>query len=241
MQNEPHLERVGVALGDISRKRMLCAMMSGRAHTGKELALCAGVSASTATAHLERLRAGGLITSHKSGRTTYHQLAGPEVAAALEGLAALVPASFLVRLRSAQSHDPGCLAARCCYDHIAGGLGVELCKALVDQGAVVIDDGIVRAGASPLILGMVAGVAPEPGAVIGRTCLDWSERRLHLSGDLGRAILRRWIAEGWLKRSVQGRALILSGAGRDMLTLLGLQDGSATDEAMMRKDGGKVG
>ncbi len=237
MQIEPHLERIGAALADISRKRMLCALMSGRAHTGKELALCAGVSASTATGHLARLRAGGLITSLKSGRTTYHQLAGPDVAAALEGLAALVPASFSARLRAAQKGDPGCLVARCCYDHLAGSLGVGLCKALVERHAIVVDDGFVRAGAASSVLAMVAGITPEPGAVIGRTCLDWSERQLHLSGDLGRSMLARWLAEGWLKPGPQARALTPSGAGWDMLGQLGLPDGSATTIAMARNGG----
>jgi DNA-binding transcriptional ArsR family regulator len=238
MYPEPQLERIGAAMADISRKRMLSALMDGRAHTGKELAICAGIAPSTASGHLDRLRDARLVVSVKSGRSTYHRLAGPEVASALEGLAVLVPASFAARLNAAQRADPGCLQARCCYDHIAGALGVDLCAALVRVGAVAIAaEGIVQAGPSPAALVQVAGIAPLPGTAIGRTCLDWSERQPHLSGVLGRAMLTHWQGMGWLRRHDRGRALDLTPEGRQILANLEPPEGSALAKALQPPQG----
>lgn len=222
MEPDPHLEQIGAALADISRKRMLCALMDGRAHTGKELALCAGVTPATASSHLAMLRDTGLIQSQKSGRSTYHQLSGPDVAGMLEGLAALVPPSFAARLRAVRRDDPGSLHARCCYDHIAGAFGVGLCDALTAKGAIVQEAGAVRAGPTPALLFGLAGLAPQPGAVLGRSCLDWSERRPHLAGGIGRALLKTWLCNGWLHRNSYGRGLVLTAKGRAVAGGLGL-------------------
>lgn len=237
MQSEPQLERIGAALSDISRKRMLCALMDGRAHTGKELALCAGISPATTSSHLAVLRASGLIRSQKSGRSTYHHLSGPEVAAQLEGLAELVPPSFAARLRAVRRHDPDSLTARCCYDHIAGALGVALCDALVRQKVIVQEAGAVRAGNNPALLQNLTGLAPQAGAVLGRGCLDWSERRPHLAGALGRAMLTTWLAKDWLHRAPSGRSLYLTASGAAVTHALGLPNASLDTEASAQENG----
>lgn len=241
MQNEPQLERIGAAVSDISRKRMLCALMDGRAHTGKELALCAGISPATASSHLAMLRATGLIGSQKSGRSTYYHLTGPEIAALLEGMAVLVPPSFAARLRAVRRLDPASLSARCCYDHIAGALGVGLCDALVKQEMIVLEAGAARTGNSPGLLQNLTGLAPQPGEILGRDCLDWSERRPHLAGALGRAMLSTWLAKGWLQRAPTGRSLYLTAAGAAVARGLGLTDASLGTEASAQTGGPVTG
>ena len=238
MEQNPKLERIGAALADISRKRMLCALMDGRAHTGKELAEVAGVTAATASAHFAMLRDASFILSEKRGRSTYHRLAGPQIAAALEGLAVLVPHSFAGRLRAVGRHDPGHAEARCCYDHIAGRLGVALCASLVAQDAVVLQEGIALAGSKPGVLAALAGVEALPGSVLGRTCLDWSERRDHLSGRLGRAMLAQALTQSWLKRPSHGRALILTAPGRAAFAAIGLPEWVDDPEGQERAAGG---
>lgn len=246
----PSIAPVAALLADRSRARMVCALADGRALPASELARESGVSPSTASEHLGRLVAGGILHAERSGRHRYYRLAGAEVAAAVEALSVIAPQPPVSSLR--QSTRAAALRrARTCYDHVAGRLGVGLTASLVDRGVLVRADGgvgVERAAGdrfSAPARRCPFRLAPGAGTVLGalgvdlaallgrpsgsrpllRCCVDWSEQRYHLSGALGAAVLQRLLAAGWVRRTGPPRALELTAAGRGELgATLGLAD-----------------
>jgi DNA-binding transcriptional ArsR family regulator len=208
------LAAVGALLGDGTRADMLGVLLDGRAHTVGELARQAGVAPSTASEHLGRLLDGGLVAVSAQGRHRYYRLAGPEVAAVLEAVDALdrPPAAHRVRAPSALAH------ARTCYDHLAGTLGVALHDRLAATGSLTATGPALSAAGEALVAGL--GVDPAAVAAGGgrrpfvRTCIDWTERRPHLAGALGAAVLASLFDRRWLARGASSRAVTLTAAGR---------------------------
>jgi hypothetical protein len=207
--------------------------MDGRAWTAKELAFAAGVSAQTTSGHLARLVAGNLLAVTPQGRHRYYRLAGPAVARAVEALMAL-------SLDAAPRHRPKTrigaelAAARTCYDHLAGRLGVAIHDALMARGALVATAGGYELSASAS--GVFESLGIDPGATargkrsLARPCLDWSERRFHLAGSLARALACRCSELGWIERQTGSRAVRLTQLGarelRDRLGVLVCDDPS---------------
>jgi DNA-binding transcriptional ArsR family regulator len=188
-------------LGDPARAAMLQALLSGEAMTAGELARVAGIGAPAASAHLAQLVGGGLLSVHPQGRHRYHRLASEAVAAAIEMLGGL--AAGLAPPRR-WPHDPALREARFCYDHIAGRLGVALHGALTGRGWIAPAAG----GWSTTAPGeqALAGLGVDLDAARGARrfacdCMDWSERRPHLAGGLGREIAACCLRQGWLRRS----------------------------------------
>ncbi|WP_432922966.1 ArsR/SmtB family transcription factor [Microbispora sp. CA-135349] len=219
---------VAALIADGARAAMLTALLDGRALAAGELARIAGVSAPTASSHLARLLDGGLVTVVKQGRHRYYRLAGPDVARTLEVLARI---SGRVAVRSLrQSRQARLLReARSCYDHLAGRVGVELYDALVRDGRLVEADGgclLTVSGAEALTeLGVDVERVRRARRRFAPDCLDWLERRPHLGGALGAAVLDRLLAREWLVRGTVPRALRLTGAGREGLErLFGCKD-----------------
>lgn len=203
-------ELIGAALANANRARMLCVLMDGRAFTNKELAAASGVTAQTATEHLHQLAEAGLIVSMRSGRSVYHRLASDEVADLLERLGGLTPEPYLDRSRRLPA-VASLLGARSCYNHIAGRLGVLLLQAMIDRGAVVLED----EGARVVESGFLTALGPNPrwrGAATAKLCLDWTERRFHLSGPLGTALMAHALESDWLRRG-EARQLIPTDRG----------------------------
>lgn len=222
MTIEPRLDILGAALADPSRARILCELMDGRAFTNKELAAAAGITAQTASAHLKRLEGAGLTAALRSGRHVYHRIASPRVAEVLEGLSALSPTGHLDRPGRAAAETR---RARSCYDHIAGRLGVLLALRLIETGAVRAVGDTLAPGPRFAAFLAEAGLEPLPparGVPQVRACLDWTERRPHLSGALGRALLTRALDAGWLRRQTGSRALSVTEAGFGAFGRLGL-------------------
>lgn len=211
---------VAALIADGARAAMLTALLDGRALAAGELARIAGVSAPTASSHLARLLDGGLVSVVRQGRHRYYRLAGPDVAHTLEVLAGI---SGRVAVRSLrQSRQARLLReARSCYDHLAGRVGVELYDALVREGHLVDADGgclLTASGADALTeLGVDVERVRRARRGFAQGCLDWSERRPHLGGALGAAVLERLLARGWLERGTMPRALRLTAAGREGL------------------------
>jgi DNA-binding transcriptional ArsR family regulator len=219
------LPAVAALIADPSRAAMLDALLSGGRHSARELAVAAGVAPSTATEHLDRLEAGGLVLCEKVGRRREVRLAGPEVGRALEALAAIAPPRPVRGLR-AWHHGEALRAARSCYDHLAGRAGVALADGLVAGGLLQLGDGafaLTDRGARKLAeFGVdVEGVLGARRAT-ARACVDWSERRPHIGGALGAALLdelldRRWIAHAPAAtgaKATRGRVLRVTDAGR---------------------------
>ena len=210
------LAGVGAAIGEPARAAMLESLLADVERPASELAALAGVSRPTASEHLARLRAAGLVSATSRGRHRYYALAGPDVAAALEALGLIStprPPATLGRALQRRVEREG----RTCYDHLAGAVGVAITDALVARGALTRDSLALRDPAAFAALSVDVGSLP-PGRPATRACLDWSERRPHLAGALGAALCARLIADGSIRRLAPGRAVQVTSAGRHRLT-----------------------
>lgn len=204
------LAEIGALLGDPGRAAMLDALMDGRALTARELADHAGITPQTASAHLARLVAAGLLAMEKQGRHRYHRLASAHVARMLETLGEHATRRPPPRTGP---RDVALRFARTCYDHFAGRLGVGLADALIARGDVELDGDagrVTEAGSETL---RAFGLPETPKPIFCRPCLDWSERRPHLAGALGKALACRCIELGWVRRSTASRAVTVTPAG----------------------------
>jgi DNA-binding transcriptional ArsR family regulator len=191
---------------------MLTALMDGLALPAGELAELAGVSPQTASAHLQKLLDGALLEVETHGRHRYYRLKNASVAGALEALMVLAPPPKARVVR-----DDALSEARTCYDHLAGRVGVQLARAMVDNGWLEPDGLTYRLTtlgyASLEAFGVnVARVVLEPR--FAKACLDWTERRHHLGGVLGRAITARLLELGWVARVTGSRAVRVTQLGR---------------------------
>ncbi|MGE0714120.1 MAG: ArsR/SmtB family transcription factor [Alphaproteobacteria bacterium] len=219
--NANELARIAALVGEPARAAMLIVLMDGRALTASELAAAAGITAQTASGHLARLTEGAILKVERQGRHRYHRLAGPEVARTLEGIMQLAAATAPVprKVPVTGPRDAAMRAARTCYDHLAGRLGVAITDALARRGAIAFDDEaglLTRAGA--VFLSDI-GVAVPAGASrpMCRPCLDWSERRPHVAGRVGAAICSHCLDRGWVRRRTGTRALEITPVGRRAL------------------------
>jgi DNA-binding transcriptional ArsR family regulator len=224
--HEPRLARVAAMIADPARSRMLAYLLTGEYAAAGELARAAGVSPSTASEHLAKLEDSGLVACEPRGRHRYFRLADGEVAHALQALAVLAERGAHT---SAWAHPQRARLreARCCYGHLAGRLGVALYEAL-KQGARTTEgeDGLVLTPAGiEWLAGLGFCATPPPSRTrLAYGCLDWSERRDHLAGSLGRQLLAHFIEQGWLRKGSAGdRALTPTPSGRRrLLPALGL-------------------
>ena len=238
MASHARFAEVALLAGDPARAGMLHALMDGRALTASELARVAGVTPQTASGHLARMAAAGLLQVEKQGRHRYHRLASPAVAQMMESI--MQVASRLEASRPPPAtgpRDAAMRAARTCYDHLAGQLGVALADALVAGGQVeltadaglVTDTGIAlfrRIGIDVAALG--AGRI-RTTRVLCRPCLDWSERRPHLAGALGAALCARSFEQNWIRPIAGTRAVAVTARGwrmfRDTIGVLHVMPG----------------
>jgi DNA-binding transcriptional ArsR family regulator len=214
MKDGPSIAAIAALIGDPARANMLTALMDGRALTVSELAQAAGVGLPTASGHLAKLDAAGLLIARRQGRHRYFQLSGADVGEALESLMSLAARTGAMRVRTGPN-DVALREARICYDHLAGERAVAMMQAFAARGFVVGDDAPVLTSAGAAFfadLGIATARLADSRRPICRACLDWSERRSHLGGALGAAILDHVIAAGWASRG-EGRAIRFSPAG----------------------------
>lgn len=223
MSSNARFAEIAALAGDPARAGMLQALMDGRALTAGELANVAGVAPQTASGHLTRMVATGLLRVEKQGRHRYHRLASPAVAQMIETI--MQVAADLRPMRKPLAigpRDDALRAARTCYDHIAGRLGVALADAMTAQGYVELTDEaglITDAGLAFLErLGVDMQASQNRRSqrsrrVLCRPCLDWSERRPHLAGGVGAAICNRAFGESWVRRSEGTRAVTITPKG----------------------------
>ncbi|MDZ4736442.1 MAG: winged helix-turn-helix domain-containing protein [Rhodospirillaceae bacterium] len=211
------LATVGHLVGDVARASMLAALLEGRALTAGELAFCANISAQTASAHLAKLVDGGLLARASQGRHRYFRLASPTVGRMLESMAVVAATETPLRHRRTSRMDEKLQYARCCYDHLAGRLGVAIADAMVAQDLILLaDDGGMVSDPGRRFLerfGIATASLEAQRRCFCRPCLDWTERRPHLAGALGAALLDRMFELGWIDRIKDSRALSVSAAG----------------------------
>ena len=217
---------VGALAGDPARAGMLRALMDGRALTASELAHVAGITPQTASGHLARMAAAGLLSVEKQGRHRYHRLASPAVAQMIESImqVASVPGSTPPPLVVGPK-EVALRMARTCYDHLAGRLGVALADALVGRGhlelasdgGLVTDAGIEFFGHVGIDLNaLMTGSGNRSSRIVCRPCLDWSERRPHLAGRIGAALCAHSFATGWIRRINGTRAVTITPKGQQI-------------------------
>ena len=217
----PGFSGTAFLLADPARAVMLTALLDGRALPAGELAYAARVTAQTASSHLAKLLAGGLVALEIEGRHRYYRLAGAHVAQAIEHLAAIRP-DPQIRRRALSPEARRLRFCRSCYDHLAGQVGVALTRALEDREYLRTAEQklleVTPAGSEWLAsLGVdLRGIKPSRGG-LARQCLDWTERQHHVAGPLGVELMSALCASGWLRRSRETRAVEVLPRGRQEL------------------------
>jgi DNA-binding transcriptional ArsR family regulator len=222
MTSHGQFAEIAALAGDPARAGMLHALLGGRALTATELASVAGVTPQTASGHLTRLTAVDLVSVMKQGRHRYYQLASPAVARMMEAIMEVASNQPSRRRLTVGPRDAALRAARICYDHLAGRLGVALADALVAGGHAELtkEGGLVTDSGLQLLnrIGVDAAAMLSPNGrrsrrALCRPCLDWSERRIHLGGALGAAICRLSFDQGWIRRADGSRAVTITPSG----------------------------
>ena len=217
----PDVAGTAAALADRSRAAMCAALMDGRAWTVGELGSYAGVARSTASEHVDVLEAHGLITRVRQGRHCYITISGPETARVVEALGAM-SASVLPTAHSlsAWTANKRLLAARTCYRHLAGRLGVSLAKHLQERGHLDPSWRLTDSGGDLL----ATWGLEKPRRARGEACMDSTERQFHLGGPLGTALTQAFFDRAWITRIGRTRAVKVTAAGREALAQAGLAD-----------------
>ncbi|CAM5608385.1 ArsR/SmtB family transcription factor [Streptomyces atroolivaceus] len=235
----PRLAALAALLADETRASFCLALLDGRAWTAGELARAAGVAASTASEHLDRLVEGGLLAEERQGRHRYLRLADGRIAQLVEELAAHAHPGAPVpprTLRESSLHH-ALARGRTCYDHLAGRLGIRITDAMTERGLLRQDTGFALTDAGLEWFGAL-GVPLDTASrrPLARGCLDWTERRPHLAGTSGAALCRHVLDAGWCERVGTGRAVRTTSAG-----LRALSEHLGIEPATVDTAGGSAG
>jgi len=203
---------------------MLVTLMDGRALTAGELAEAAGVTPSTTSGHLGRMLDAGLLALECQGRHRYYRIAGPSVAGLVENLMSLSGELSAAAARSKPiitgPRDQALRRSRLCYDHLAGEMAVSIADSMIARGQLAFgqDGGMVTEEGLAFLAALDVDLATDQSnrsrpATFCRPCLDWSERRPHVAGLVGRALYDAFARHGWVRRSGSGRAVLITPSG----------------------------
>ena len=216
MKDGPDFTQIAALIGDPARANMLTALMSGMALTATELAQEAGITAQTASGHLSKLEAGGLLRQRKQGRHRYFSLADHDVGLVLEGLMGLAAKNGFLRTRTGPK-DPELRQARVCHDHLAGALGVQMLDYATAQGFLIETEDALDITQAGTDFYQSVGIDFQPlqksKRPLCKSCLDWSMRRTHLAGGLGKAVLDHVFETGWASRPAGSRIVAFTKSG----------------------------
>ncbi|GGF98231.1 transcriptional regulator [Rhizobium wenxiniae] len=216
MNEGPDIAQIASLIGDPARANMLAALSGGRALTATELAGIGGITLQTASTHLSKLEAGGLLSQRKQGRHRYFALADEAAARLIETMMGFASSRGHLRYRPGPK-DPALRKARVCYDHLAGDFGVRMLDSFVCHGEIASDGenlSVTEKGRVQLAtFGIDLSSLASSRRPLCKSCLDWSERRSHLAGTLGKALLAHMLDKGWARRSEESRAVLFSPEG----------------------------
>ena len=216
--NQFHISVVAHLIAEPVRSIMLINLSGGEALSASALAEAANITAQTASFHLAKLRDGGLVTVESVGRYRYYRLAGPHISQLLESLASVGPVTAQWQT-TPNSAAKALRFARCCYDHLAGQIGVLITQRMLIQGLITMQEGqhaVLTVQGHRWFEQQGVEISAER-AGNNRLCLDWTERQYHLAGPLGSAMLEAFTAWEWLSRSNQSRALNVTASGWEAL------------------------
>jgi DNA-binding transcriptional ArsR family regulator len=218
---EPNIAQIAALIGDPSRASILVALMGKEALPATELASKAYISPQTASSHLSKLVAGNLLTVERHGRHRYYRLANDEVGRAIEALASLAPTPRVSESRDVDEQLKTVRYARTCYDHLAGKVAVEIARSLEDR------EYLVRSGRTYEVtevgkkwfaaLGVDTDELYRTRRNFALQCLDWSERRYHVAGALGAALLDRMLKLNYIARARTARCIRVTLEGKKAL------------------------
>lgn len=207
---EKSMSLVASAISDPSRVSILCALMDGRAWTATELSAVAEIAASTASGHLTRLLNSGLIICLTQGRHRYYSLAGQHIAGLLENLMGV---SMHPHISPTPRTPVNMRYARTCYDHLAGELAVKIYDFMLREKWLEADGNALTPEGKSQLQNLGAVLDPHPRRKACCPCLDWSERRFHLGGDAGSALMTLLLHKGWITRTPGYREVNMTGSG----------------------------
>lgn len=226
MDVEEQFSHLASLIGEPARSKMLWSLLDGRAFTATELSLMADVSPQSGSMHLNKLVQAELLVVERQGRHRYYKFSSRNVAYAIEAIANLLPAEKAVSKDNllANGHIKFC---RSCYDHLAGKMGVALTDSLLKQDLIAAEGSqykVTNPGVKWFTqLGVDIAELKTRRRVFARQCLDWSERRHHMAGSLGAVLLEKMLAEDWIRKTKNSRALVITAKGEKKLyELLGL-------------------
>jgi DNA-binding transcriptional ArsR family regulator len=216
MKEGPDISLPAAMMGDPARANMLMALMSGMHLTATELANEAGVTPATASVHLAKLSASGLVTPTKQGRHKYFCIADADVAHAIEALVIVASRAGHMRTKPGPKNE-AMRTARSCYDHLAGKTAVTLFETWLESGVLAWNRETITLTESGRVFLKTRGIdldaLEKNKRPLCRSCIDWSERRHHLGGAVGAAVLTRALKEGWVRRDGTSRTLSFEQGG----------------------------
>jgi DNA-binding transcriptional ArsR family regulator len=220
---EDHFSHIASLIGDPVRGRVLWTLMDGKAYTATELAIQADTSRPNLSMHLKKLSDAGLLNVEVQGRHRYYTFSRPEIAYALEAMANLLPARERVKTPPVEKMQP-IAYCRHCYDHLAGRVGVQVTESLLRQKLIVHrgqEFEVTAAGVKWFdTMGIDCAELKKQRRSFSRVCLDWTERKHHLAGSLGAALLSKMLGSHWLRPGSDARVFIVTGKGQKAMSEL---------------------
>jgi DNA-binding transcriptional ArsR family regulator len=213
---ENQFSQIASLIGDPIRAKILWALLDGRAYTATELAVYTDTSAPNISMHLNKLVNADLLAVENQGRHRYYSYSRADVPYAIEAIANLIPKELTRAVKT--EDDKPVRYCRTCYDHLAGKVGVLLAEALIkreficyaDEDFSVTDTGETWFGS----FGIDVNFLKKQKRAFARPCLDWSERKHHLAGSLGAALLNKMVADGWVRKEKGSRTMVVTGKGQ---------------------------
>ncbi|GIN14064.1 ArsR/SmtB family transcription factor [Shouchella clausii] len=220
MNANPNVAIVASLVSEPSRAAILTALLDGRFHPASELAYMAGIKPQTASFHLAKMVDADVIAVEKQGRHRYYGIQDPEIAKIMESLLSIAPPQKIKSFNQA-SQDKAIRSARTCYDHLAGALGVKVTDSLLNMNIIREDkDGfVVTKSGEEFFQAFQINLenVRKKRRSFSHKCLDWSERRHHLAGALGNALLERFVELNWVQRLPKTRAIQITDEGKQGL------------------------
>jgi len=214
---------IAALLGEPSRAAMLWNLLDGRAYSAGELAIVADISRQAASNHLKKLVRANILKVEKQGRHRYYRFSRMEVAYAIEAIANVIPDQTMKKPQDLEIGD--IQYARTCYDHLAGRVAVAMTQSMINKRIIVLrnDAFTVTSGGEKWFDSLDIDVhsLKKNKRAFARPCLDWTERKHHLAGSLGAALLERMFALDWVRKKRLSRAVILTAKGQSALYDLG--------------------
>ena len=224
MTNDPDSFDTAALLADPVRAALLAALVDGPALTATELSQIAGISAQSAARQLKQMVETDLLTLEKYSGARYFRLCSPALAQALEAHAVRAAAGSARPTARPGPRDPALRQARSCYDHLAGAQGVAMAQALLDRGYLRPSDRDFQITATGEIFfhawGLDLTAVRRQRRVFARHCLDWSERRPHIGGAFGAALLAHLVSQGWARQEADSRRVEITAKGSRALAAL---------------------